>query len=207
MRLLLISGSNVELAREHSASVRACELAVEIANKLRPGQVEATILPLLDYEMKSCRMCGRCLQLGECALDEEFNKVYRQMRAAEAVFLVCPHYAPIPSKVMILTEKLEEMAYLNWCANPDYAMPVKGKPIGLIVHGGQTEQALPYYKTSLLDPLAGAFGSLQMNVIGASASWPNGLAFGIQKLWKPDDSIFVTIEHNWERSSRGWNRW
>ncbi len=198
MKILCISASNVERAKEHSASTRACELVVEIAQVLRPGEIEAQVAPLLDYDMKPCRMCGKCLELGECARDAAFNQIYRQMIDSEAVFLVCPHYAPIPSKVMIITEKLEEMAYLNWCADPNYQFPLKDKPIGIIAHGGQTEAALPYYKKAILDPLAGAFGSVGMRVIGVDEKWNNGITFGVRNLWKPDDSVFVNIEHDWE---------
>ena len=112
--------------------------------------------------------------------------------------MVCPHYAPIPSKVMILLEKLEEMAYLKYCQDNTFRTPLHGKPIGIIAHGGQTEEALPYYKTALLDPLASAFASVGMRVIGASEQWPNGITFGIQSLKMPSDSIFVTIEHDWQ---------
>jgi len=198
MKIACISASNVEMARGRSASTRACELVEEIARRLHPADLEVTILPLLDYELKACRMCGKCLELGECYRDEAFNQLYHEILKADAVFLVCPHYAPIPSKVMVITEKLEEMAYLNWCANPNYLSPLKDKPVGIIAHGGQQEQALPYYKAALLDPLAGAFGSVQMRVIGINEKWPNGMAFGITNLWKPDDSVFVTIEHDWE---------
>jgi len=78
-----------------------------------------------------------------------------------------------------------------------YHTPLHGKPIGIIAHGGQSEGALPYYKTALLDPLANAFASVQMRVIGTGEHWPNGVAFGIQNLTMPD-SIFVTIEHDWQ---------
>jgi hypothetical protein len=50
----------------------------------------------------------------------------------------------------------------------------------------------------LLDPLANAFASVQMRVIGAGEQWPNGVTFGIKSLTMPPDSIFVTIEHDWQ---------
>ena len=120
------------------------------------------------------------------------------MMAADAIFLVCPHYAPIPSKVMILLEKLEEMMFLKSCAAQDYHFTLYQKPVGIVAHGGQTVEALPYYKTALLDPIANAFASVQMDVAGAGEHWPNGATFGIKRIAKPDDSIFVTIEHDWD---------
>jgi hypothetical protein len=99
---------------------------------------------------------------------------------------------------MILLEKMEEMAYLKYCQDNTFLTPVHGKPIGIVAHGGQIEEALPYYKTALLDPLANAFASVQMRVIGAGEQWPNGVTFGIKSLTMPTNSIFVTIEHDWQ---------
>jgi multimeric flavodoxin WrbA len=143
-------------------------------------------------------MCGACFELGRCARDDAFNEIYTHLSASDGIFLVCPHYAPIPSKVMMLLEKLEQMLFLKSCAEPSYRSPLFNKPVGIIAHGGQTEQARPYYKTALLDPLAAALSSVQMQVIGAGEEWPNGVTFGITRLSKPADSIFVSIEHDWE---------
>ena len=196
MKITCISASNVEPARENSASTRACELIRNLAQAECDAQV--TILPLIDYEIKPCRMCGECLEAGQCVRDTAFNQIYQHLAGADAVFVVCPHYAPLPSKLMMLLEKLEEICYLNWCQNQEYQTIVYQKPIGLIAHGGQTAQAAPYYKTALLDPLALAFASVQMKVVGAGEQWPNGVAFGVKSLGLAPGAVFVTIEHDWE---------
>lgn len=197
MKIVCVSASNISPARQHSASTRTCEFIRDELGASDPS-IAVEIVPLIDYAMKPCRMCGECFPTLRCSQDEAFNQVHSRLQSADAVFLVCPHYAPIPSKVMILLEKMEEMAYLNYCQDNAYHTPLHGKPIGIIAHGGQTEEALPYYKTTLLDPLANAFASVQMRVIGAGAQWPNGVTFGIQTLSLPPDSIFVTIEHDWQ---------
>jgi multimeric flavodoxin WrbA len=197
MKVVCLSASNISPARQHSASTHTCELIRNLLAEIQPS-IEVEIVPLIDYAMKPCRMCGECLPTLRCSQDEDFNQVHDRLQSAEAVFLVCPHYAPIPSKVMILLEKLEEMAYLKYCQDNTSLTPLHGKPIGIIAHGGQTEEALPYYKTALLDPLANAFASVQMRVIGAGEKWPNGVTFGIKSLTMPTDSIFVTIGHDWQ---------
>jgi multimeric flavodoxin WrbA len=196
MKIVCLSASNIHPARRHSASTRTCEL---IRDQLAEtdASIEVEIVPLIDYPLIPCRMCGECLSTLHCSQDEAFNQVHARLQAADAVFLACPHYAPIPSKVMILLEKLEEMAYLKYCQDNTYHTPLYGKPIGIIAHGGQTEEVLPYYKTALLDPLANAFASVQMRVIGAGEKWPNGVTFGIRSLELPPDSVFVTIQHDW----------
>lgn len=197
MKVVCLSASNINPARQHSASTRTCELIRDQLLEKQPS-IDVEIVPLIDYAMKPCRMCGECLPMLHCSQDEAFNQVHARLQSADAVFLVCPHYAPIPSKVMILLEKMEEMAYLKYCQDNTFLTPVHGKPIGIVAHGGQTEEALPYYKTALLDPLANAFASVQMRVIGAGEQWPNGVTFGIKSLTMPTNSIFVTIEHDWQ---------
>lgn len=135
MQIICISASNVEPAREHSASTRACELIRELAQAECDAQVD--ILPLIDYELTPCRMCSKCLAAGNCIRDNAFNQIYARLAEADAVFVVCPHYAPLPSKLMMLLEKLEEICYLNWCQNQQYQTIVYRKPIGLVAHGGQ----------------------------------------------------------------------
>jgi multimeric flavodoxin WrbA len=197
MKVVCLSASNISPARQHSASTHTCELIRNLLAEIQPS-IEVEIVPLIDYAMKPCRMCGECLPTLRCSHDEDFNQVQNRLQSADGIFLVCPHYAPIPSKVMILLEKLEEMAYLKYCQDKTSLTPLHGKPIGIIAHGGQTEEALAYYKTTLLDPLANAFASVQMRVIGAGEEWPNGVTFGIKSLTMPPDSIFVTIEHDWQ---------
>lgn len=196
MKIICISASNVELAREFSASTKTCEIIRELILTEHSAQVE--ILCLMDYEMNPCRMCGKCLEAGKCVRDEAFNHVYQSLADADVVFVVCPHYAPLPSKLMMMLEKLEEICYLNWCQNQKYQTVVYGKPIGLVAHGGQPTKAASYYKNSLLDPLALAFSSIQMQVVGAGEQSPNGVFFGVKDLRLVHDSIFVEIEHDWE---------
>jgi multimeric flavodoxin WrbA len=196
MKITCISASNVEPAREHSASTRACELIRDLAQA--EGDAQVTIVPLIDYEMKPCRMCGKCVEAGKCVHDRAFNQVYQRLAEADAVFVVCPHYAPFPSKMMILLEKLQEICYLNWCQDQGYRTIVHQKPVGLVAHGGQTAEAIPYYKKALLDPLALSFASVQMKVVGAGEQEPNGVAFGIKDLSLTPGSLFVSIEHDWD---------
>ncbi len=115
MKIVCISAANIDVARNNSASVHACELVRDLLQSEHPD-AEVDIVPLIDYEMMPCHMCGKCLEKQRCARDEAFNQVFEKMIAADGIFLVVPHYAPLPSKLMILFEKMEEIGYLNWCA-------------------------------------------------------------------------------------------
>lgn len=201
MKVLCISASNIERAREHSASTRTCELVRDQLLAEFSGSVEVEILRLIDYELIPCRMCGNCFESLRCAQDTAFNQVFDQWTAADAIIIVSPHYTPIPSKLVMLFEKLEEMVYLRTSIDPDYRFVLYGKPVGIIAHGGQSDRdgrALSYYKTALLDPIATALSTVHMKVVGAGEGWPYGVAFGVEEIRLESGSIFLDIRHNWE---------
>ena len=197
-KITCISASNIVGAKAHSASTRTCLLIKDMIRQIVKIKTDVEIIRLIDYDLVPCQMCGKCINNLACVNDEGFNQIHAKMAASDAIFFVCPHYAPIPSKVMILLEKLEEMVFLRTTDNPDYRFTLFNKPIGIIVHGGQTEEALPYYKAYLLDLIANAMSSIQMRIIGAGNDWEKGVVFGIRNITKPHGSIFVNIEHDWK---------
>lgn len=198
MKITCISAANIEAARSTSASVKTCELVRDLA-LIQVPDAEIEVVPLLDYEMVPCRMCGRCHETERCTRDSAFNQVFEKMIGADALFMVVPHYAPLPSKMMILCEKMEEIAYLNWCANQGYRFPLTGKPVGIIGHGGQqtSDEVLSYYQRMVVEPVAMAMASVSMQVISAGEGLPRGAAFGIQSIAQRPGSIFVDITHDW----------
>lgn len=198
MKVTCLSAANIQPARNHSASVRTCELVRDLFLEQVPSaQVE--IVALIDYRLKPCQMCGKCLKSQRCTRDRDFNRVFETMIAADALFVIVPHYAPLPSKLMILFEKLEEIAYLNWCADNRYRFPLAEKPVGVIGHGGQPTNAevVAYYQRMLVEPVASTLRAVSMQVVGADEKSPHGAAFGIQSLTQRSDSIFVEITHDW----------
>jgi multimeric flavodoxin WrbA len=199
MKFTLISASNIEPARQNSASTHTCELVQDIlVNECGPD-ASVSIVPLIDYEMISCRMCGKCFDTTRCVRDEAFNRVFEQLVDADGIVIVTPQYAPLPSKLVILFEKMEEMVFLRSTDDPEYRFPLYQKPVGIIGHGGQTGDAgLSYYMHSLLDPIATVLTSVQMKVVGAGQEWPYGVVFGVKDISKRKDSIFVHIQHDWE---------
>lgn len=197
MKVTCVSAANIEMARGRSASVRTCELIRDIILEEPPPDIAVEIVPLLDYELNPCRMTGECYSTGWCERDPAFNQVFSRLIEADAIFIVCPHYAPIPSKLVMLFEKMQEMFFLHIMNDPDYIFPLNNKPVGVIGHGGQTEEALSYYKSALLDPIATVLTSVQMKVVGANEKWPYGVAFGIKDIIHHTDSIFFTFEHDW----------
>ncbi len=195
MKLLCVSASNIYPFKKQSASTRICEMAVDIA---RSAGAQAEILALIDYDLEPCRMCGKCQPSGLCRRDRDFNKVYERMQAADGVLLVVPHYAPFPSKVMMLFEKIQELAFLGYCHDHTFRSPLQGKPLGVAGHGGQTGDPAAYYLTALVEPLARAMAGVGMQVVPAGENLPWGAAFGIHSIEYPEGELFCRIEYDWE---------
>ena len=144
-------------------------------------------------------MCGECFGSHICTREDDFNRLFEKLTTPDRLIWVVPHYEPLPSKMLILTENMEEMVFLGWCANTDYRFPLAGKPVGIIAHGGQSApEALPYYQKVLVEPLAMAFASCQMQVTGLDADHPHGVSFGITDIKKRPNSLFVDISHDWD---------
>src|SRR5690606_28356816 len=91
-----ISAANIERARHNSASTRTCEMIAGILHDELGDRAEVEIVRLLDYEPVPCRMCGGCFKTLRCAHDPAFNQLFEKLLASDAVFIVSPHYAPIP---------------------------------------------------------------------------------------------------------------
>ncbi len=199
-KIVCISAANIEPARKTSASIQTCQLIADLL-KADGVQTEVEIVSLLDYKMQSCFMCGDCLKAQRCQHDEDFNHLLEKMVGADGLFFVVPHYAPFPSKMMILLEKLEEMGFLGYSNDEKhYRSDWGGKPTGLIGHGGQvtSTETLNYYKKQLVEPLAMALMGGGMKIIGAGEDSPYGVSFGIRSITKPQDSIFVDIQQDWD---------
>jgi multimeric flavodoxin WrbA len=199
MKITCISAANIEVARQNSASVHTCELIRGLLQAAHPDAM-IEIVPLIDYELNACRMCGRCLHTQRCARDDAFNQVFEKMIAADGLFFVIPHYAPLPSKLMMLTEKMEEMAFLGWSADPEYRSPLHHKPAGVIGHGGQVPSAdvIAYYQRMLVEPVAAALSSVGIKVIKPGDGKDEGVAFGIRSISQRPGSVFVDITHDWD---------
>lgn len=200
MKFLCISSSNVKRQGKNSASTRICNL---IKDKLLARQVDAEVdvLALQDYELNPCIMCGACADGDRCVHDESFNLVYEKMSAADAVFVVCPHYAPIPSKLIMVLEKLEELFYVRYCKQQTKSFPLIKKPVGIVAHGGAVGDYDGYYREHLLAPLAQTFASIHMDVVGIDEEH-KGVVFGVRGYTQEEGSMFPGMDHDWEEISR-----
>lgn len=198
MLIVCISSSNIKHAGENSTSLKVCKYIKEIVERKIYGDIQVEIICLVDFELKSCIGCGRCFSQDKCNNDDEFNSIYNILCRADALFVISAHYAPIPSKLVMLLEKVEQLAFLKRFNDESYRSPLFKKPVGIIGHGGGTEEIHKYYKEPVINSIWNALSyPVEMNIVGVDAEQPRGVTFPIKVVKKVDDSIFPVQEYDW----------
>jgi multimeric flavodoxin WrbA len=172
--MIILSASNV--GPSGSAS-RSLALARRLAERLggRSGG-PAEVVDLRGYPIQSCDMCEGCASSGRCVQPDRFNELKARLDAHDSLAVVCPHYAGVPSRLMALLEKLQEMAYLAQCQGKP-ATP--GKAFAVLAHGGMTGGYEAAYVASLIVPLANAARSLGWTVLNEGLAEP--LVLGVAR--------------------------
>lgn len=201
MKIACISASNSRIAEEKSTSVRVCNMIKDIIKEMKED-IEVEIIALKDYNIKPCILCGACYSRGLCIYDKEFNKLLKTLETVQGIFLVVPHYSPIPSKLLMIFEKINEITYAGWLNNPNYQSPFANLKVGIIGHGGMVdnEANIKYYHDNLITPIADTLRALSFNIIQADNKFQNGVAFGLKDntcLKKYENSVFPEIIQDW----------
>jgi multimeric flavodoxin WrbA len=200
MKVMCISASNIKHKKHDSASTYACRLIEEIVMNRTGNSTVVEIVPLTEYEPNPCIGCGKCYETNTCIHDETFNVIYQKMQGSDCLFIVSPHYAPIPAKLSMILEKIEEMAYLHWFHDNSFKAALYNKPVGIIGHGGSDDRnALRAYKSVILDNIADALQTCMLDVVGNGDAFPNGVVFMMDKYARDENSIFPLQTYDWNR--------
>ncbi len=204
MKITCISASNTKLKGNNSTSTKVCFLIKEILSKAIKKPITVDIVPLMDYEISTCMLCGDCYESNKCLYDNDFNTVMNKLQDSHAIFIVVPHYSPIPAKLIMIFEKINEILYASWLNNPKYQSPLKNLPVGIIGHGGMAETSnnLKYYHDNLVAPVANTLKSLSFKIVGLDEKFTNGVVFGLKDntcIKKVKDSVFPEIIQDWSK--------
>ena len=193
MKVLCISASNILHSNENSTSQILCS---KISEFLREKEIACEILDLRTYLLYPCIGCGKCFKSKRCCGDSDFNLIYEKVIEADALFLVSPHYAPIPAKLSMMLEKMEEITFLHWWKDNTYKSEVYGIPTGIISHGGASAWALKSYKAMVNDTIANALDTIQCKTIPFNSEWNTGISLPVQSV-QEEDSIFPIQIYDW----------
>ena len=193
VRVLCISASNILHSKENSTSRSLC---AKIAGMLREKEIACEIVVLRDYPLHPCIGCGKCFESKRCCMDSAFNMIYEKMVEADALFFVSLHYAPIPAKLSMILEKMEEITFLHWWKDSTYKSEVYGVPAGIISHGGGSDWALKSYKAMVNDTIANALDTIQCKTIPYDPEWDTGISLPVQEVLE-EDSVFPIQKYDW----------
>lgn len=193
MKVLCISASNILHSKANSISQILCCKVSEI---LSEREIMCEIVDLRDYCLKPCIGCGKCYESKRCCSDIGFNTIYEKVIESSAIFFVSPHYAPIPAKLSMILEKMEEITFLHWWKNNKYKSEVYGIPTGIISHGGASEWALKSYKAMVNDTIANALDTIQCKIVPYNSEWNTGISLPVHMVLE-EDGIFPMQKYDW----------
>ncbi|MCX7773011.1 MAG: NAD(P)H-dependent oxidoreductase [Clostridia bacterium] len=204
MKIVCISASQTVQRKEESTSTKVCGLVESLTRSMvhKDTPLDVEIIPLMAADLKYCRLCGKCADGGKCPFDPAFNRIYASLSEADVSFWVVPHYSPLPSKLMTLMEKLNEIFYAGWIKDPSFQAPVQGKKAAVIGHGGMTEspESLKHYHNALIAPVANTLRSFGLKVVGLNDEYPSGAPFGLKNddcIKNNPDEVFPDILEDW----------
>ena len=200
MNVLCISSSNIiNKNLEESTSYLICK---SIINSLGDKNVQSEIIDLRMCVLNPCTGCGKCYATHRCCCDTEFNTIYEKIINSNAVFIVSAHYAPIPAKLSMILEKMEQITFLHWGRNNSYQSEVYGLPTGVISHGGGADWALQEYKRMVNDTIGNALNTIQMKLIPYSKDWNTGISLPVKNAKFISEDIFPKQEYDWEEINK-----
>lgn len=201
MFIVCISASNIKHAKNCSTSTKTCSLIKDMINEYGNDakSAEVTLISLVDYELRPCIGCGRCFNQENCSLDDDFNKIYNTLIKADGLFIISAHYAPIPSKLSILLEKIEQLTFLKRFNDETYRSPLYKKPAGIIGHGGGTKEIIKYYEEPVLNSIWNALSyPVEMDILKIGQPQANGVILPVKSVTKVDNCIFPVQEYDWQ---------
>lgn len=195
MKVLCISASNMEnKSLNESTSYKICQ---SVLKSLSNKNTQTEIIDLRTCTLSPCTGCGKCYTTHRCRYDKEFNDIYNKIINSKAIFIVSPHYAPIPAKLSMLLEKMEQITFLHWGRDYCYKSEAYDLPAGIISHGGGADWALQEYKRMVNDTVANALATIQMKVVPYSSEWNTGISLPVKTVEFVADDIFPKQEYDW----------
>lgn len=193
MKILCLSATNILHSKNNSISLMLCN---KIAEYLDSKEIQCEVIDFRDYSLYPCIGCGNCFNSKRCCTDSDFNKIYNRIVESDGIFFVSPHYAPIPAKLCMVLEKMEQITFLHWWKDNTYKSELYGLPVGIISHGGGSDWALKSYKAMVNDTIANALDTVQCKVVPYNSEWETGISLPVEKVIMEKD-IFPVQTYDW----------
>jgi len=203
VKVLCISASNdFKDGVKETSSFIICRRVID---KIRNGmpQADCSILELKKYMPKPCTNCQKCIDSSRCvAGDDDFNKIYEQILGCDVLFIVSPHYAPIPAKLCMIMEKMESITFNPWLRDNSYKSDIVGIPTGVISHGAAgADWALREYEKVVNYPIANFLFTIpsshvesrQLKLVPHNDDWKAGISVPPVKNYKDWSDLQIVM--------------
>ncbi|MEM3579686.1 MAG: NAD(P)H-dependent oxidoreductase [Candidatus Bathyarchaeia archaeon] len=95
---------------------------------------ETKIVQMAELNIKPCELCfEKCaLKPFQCALNDDFQKLFAEMAQADGIIFACPFYFYVPSKFQAFLERVSCLDYFTQERHGEGKNPLKGKPCLLV---------------------------------------------------------------------------
>ena len=193
MKITCISASNMaNQSTAQGTSYALCKVVLDEIKRIWENS-QGSIIELKGKTIHPCEGCGECYHSHRCIFKDDFNSIYTKIIISDIVFIISPHYAPIPAKLSALLEKMEQIAFLHWGKDNTYRSEVY-----IISHGGGEAWALQDYKRMVNDTIANALETIQMKIVPFKEEWNTGISLPVKRAIFREDSIFPAQEYDWD---------
>lgn len=111
MKILIISCS-------HRAKQTSYKLGKQFEQKINAKRdVEVEIVELAEYDIHGCCTNALCVKTPEIRCTnkkDDFNKLYDKMIESDGILFLVPKYAPYPSKLIAIIERLTAISWWGY---------------------------------------------------------------------------------------------
>jgi multimeric flavodoxin WrbA len=120
--------------RKGGSSYRLMEEAMKGVKESNPT-AETKIFELAGLKINPCASTcpGGCArETFDCALKDDLQRVFDEMKSADGILIASPRYFIVPSKLQALMERMYCVNYCTKYENPQAVHPLANKPIGFL---------------------------------------------------------------------------
>jgi multimeric flavodoxin WrbA len=120
--------------RKGGSSYRLLEEAMKGVKEVDPT-AKTKIIELAKLKINPCMsVCpeGCSRETFECALKDDLETVFEEMKSSDGILISSPRYFIVPSKLQALMERMYSVNYCTKYDNPEAVHPLANKPIGFL---------------------------------------------------------------------------
>jgi len=120
--------------RKGGSSYRLLEEAMKGVKEVDPA-ADTKIVELARLRINPCMSTcpeGCARETFECALKDDLQMVFEEMKSSDGILISSPRYFIVPSKLQAMIERMYCVNYCTKYKNPQAIHPLTNKPIGFL---------------------------------------------------------------------------